>query len=225
MLRADLPEVWTHDRPLRRLAHSALDPHTANLRWTLYFGDARQALRDIDAALADARSIHWPLRGVTLELLRAAALSRSKQESAAIGQLKATLKFTADQGMTSRVLDEGPAVLDLVRKLQLRESQQSSDAAWLAYLSDLLHSQKWTDSKPVSHSTPIPMDLETTQLTPKETQILNFLAEGLSNQALSVELNVSESTIRTHLRNINAKLEVNSRMQAVAKARQLGLLK
>jgi LuxR family maltose regulon positive regulatory protein len=69
------------------------------------------------------------------------------------------------------------------------------------------------------------MDLETTQLTPKETQILNFLAEGLSNQALSVELNVSESTIRTHLRNINAKLEVNSRMQAVAKARQLGLLK
>jgi LuxR family maltose regulon positive regulatory protein len=51
------------------------------------------------------------------------------------------------------------------------------------------------------------------------------VAEGFSNHALSAELNVSESTIRTHLRNINAKLDVNSRMQAVAKARQWGILK
>lgn len=225
MLRADLPEVWAHDRPLRRLAHSALDPHTAHLRWNLHFGDARQALRDIDAALADARSIRWPLRGVTLELLRAAALSRSKQESAALGQLQTTLEFTAAQGMTSRVRDEGTAVLDLVRKLYLRDCQRSSDPAWLAYLSDLLHAHAGSDAMPVAISAPAVMALETTPLTPKETQILNFLAEGFSNQALSAELNVSESTIRTHLRNINAKLDVNSRMQAVAKARQWGILK
>jgi len=225
MLRADLPEVWKHDRPLRRLAHSALDPHTANLRWTLHFGDARQALRDIDAALADAKSIRWQLRAVTLELLRAAALSRSKQESAALAQLQTTLEFTAEQGMTSRVRDEGPAILDLVRKLHLRESQRSSDPAWLAYLSDLLHVHAGSDAVPVATSAPAVMALETTQLTPKETQILNFLAEGFSNKALSAELNVSESTIRTHLRNINAKLDVNSRMQAVAKARQWGILK
>jgi LuxR family maltose regulon positive regulatory protein len=225
MLRADLPEVWKHDRPLRRLAHSALDPHTANLRWTLHFGDARQALRDIDAALADAKNIRWQLRAVTLELLRAAALSRSKQESAALAQLQTTLEFTAEQGMTSRVRDEGPAILDLVRKLHLRESQRSSDPAWLAYLSDLLHAHAGSDAMPVATSAPAVMALETTQLTPKETQILNFLAEGFSNQALSAELNVSESTIRTHLRNINAKLDVNSRMQAVAKARQWGILK
>jgi LuxR family maltose regulon positive regulatory protein len=225
MLRADLPEVWTHDRPLRRLAHSALDPHIAKLRWTLHFGDARQALRDIDAALADAKSIRWRLRGVTLELLRAAALSRSKQESAALAQLQVTLEFTAEQGMTSRVRDEGPAILDLVRKLHLRESQRSSDPAWLAYLSDLLHSHTGSDATPVSISVPAVMAFETIQLTPKETEILNFVAEGFSNHALSAELNVSESTIRTHLRNINAKLDVNSRMQAVAKARQWGILK
>jgi LuxR family maltose regulon positive regulatory protein len=62
-------------------------------------------------------------------------------------------------------------------------------------------------------------------LTQKELQVLELLAEGYSNFALSDELGVSKSTVRTHLRNINSKMDVNSRMQAVAKARQLGLLK
>jgi LuxR family maltose regulon positive regulatory protein len=61
-------------------------------------------------------------------------------------------------------------------------------------------------------------------LTQKELQILTSLTEGLSNRALAQEFGVSENTIRTHLRNINAKLEVSSRTHAVAKARQLGLV-
>lgn len=225
MLRADLPGVWTHDRPLRRLAHSALDPHIASLRWTLHCGDARQALRDIDATLADARAIRWPLRGVTLELLRAAALSRNKQESAALAQLHATLKFTAEQGMTSRVLDEGPRVMELVRKLHLRERNQHANTADLDYLTELLRMEASATQASSGLASAVLDTPQAAQLTQKESEILKFLAEGYSNQALSAELNVSESTIRTHLRNINAKLDVNSRMQAVAKARQWGLLK
>jgi LuxR family maltose regulon positive regulatory protein len=225
IMRANLPGVWDPGQTLRRVAHSALDPETANLRWTLHFGEARQALRDIDVALAHARSMRWPLRCVTLELLRAAALSRNKQESAALQQLLSTFEFCAQQGMVSRVLDEGPMVMALARKLQLREINQHADSDQLVYLSALLGSE--VSAPPIPHhvsdrkfeSSP------STQLTQKETEILNFLAEGYSNHGLAKELHVSESTIRTHLRNINAKLDATSRMQAVAKARQWGLLK
>ena len=61
-------------------------------------------------------------------------------------------------------------------------------------------------------------------LTRKEIRILHLLAEGYSNSAMSEKLFVSDSTVRTHLRNINTKLDAHSRTQAGALARRLGVI-
>ena len=61
-------------------------------------------------------------------------------------------------------------------------------------------------------------------LTRKEIRVLQLLAEGYSNSAMAEKLFVSDSTVRTHLRNINMKLNARSRTQAVAIARRLGVL-
>ena len=61
-------------------------------------------------------------------------------------------------------------------------------------------------------------------LTRKEIRVLHLLAEGYSNGAMADKLFVSDSTVRTHLRNINFKLGARSRTQAVAMARRLGLM-
>ena len=55
-------------------------------------------------------------------------------------------------------------------------------------------------------------------------RVLQLLVEGYSNSAMAEKLYVSDSTVRTHLRNINAKLGAHSRTQAVAIARRLGLI-
>ena len=52
-----------------------------------------------------------------------------------------------------------------------------------------------------------------------------LLAEGYSNGAMAEKLFVSDSTVRTHLRNINMKLEAKSRTQAVSLARRYGLIR
>ncbi len=62
-------------------------------------------------------------------------------------------------------------------------------------------------------------------LTPKEIKILSLLSQGYSNNVLAEKLFVSTSTVRTHLRHINSKLNVGNRTEAVAVARRLGLLK
>ena len=62
-------------------------------------------------------------------------------------------------------------------------------------------------------------------LTRKEIRILELLAEGYSNAAMAEKLFVSDSTVRTHLRNINTKLGARSRTQAVALGRRLGLIR
>lgn len=61
-------------------------------------------------------------------------------------------------------------------------------------------------------------------LSTREVQVLELLAEGHTNQKMAVRLHVSENTIKTHLKNLYAKLTVSRRTQAVKKARDLGLL-
>ena len=54
--------------------------------------------------------------------------------------------------------------------------------------------------------------------------MLRLLASRLSLREIGNELYVSLNTIKTHTRNVYAKLRVSSRQQAVARARELGLL-
>jgi LuxR family maltose regulon positive regulatory protein len=62
------------------------------------------------------------------------------------------------------------------------------------------------------------------QLTPRELDVLVLLEHHLTNNEIAEELVVSPSTVKTHTLNIYRKLEVHGRKQAVAKARELGLL-
>jgi DNA-binding NarL/FixJ family response regulator len=61
-------------------------------------------------------------------------------------------------------------------------------------------------------------------LSPREVEVLRLVAEGATNQSAARRLMVSETTIKTHLLHIYAKLEVRDRASAVATAYKRGLL-
>jgi DNA-binding NarL/FixJ family response regulator len=61
-------------------------------------------------------------------------------------------------------------------------------------------------------------------LTPRETEVLRLVAEGLSNRAIAERLFLGESTVKTHLLRTFEKLGVNDRTRAVTLAMQRGLL-
>jgi ATP/maltotriose-dependent transcriptional regulator MalT len=61
-------------------------------------------------------------------------------------------------------------------------------------------------------------------LSPREREVLALLAEGLSNRDIAKRVFLSEATVKTHLVHIYAKLRVEGRTAAVAKARAAGLL-
>ena len=62
------------------------------------------------------------------------------------------------------------------------------------------------------------------ELSKRELEILNLLAQGHSNQEIAAKLFVSVSTVKTHLQNLFEKLEVKRRIQAIEKARSLNLI-
>jgi LuxR family maltose regulon positive regulatory protein len=55
-------------------------------------------------------------------------------------------------------------------------------------------------------------------------EVLQLLAEGLTNKEIASRLVVAPSTVKQHLKNIYGKLDVHSRTQAVARGRELGIL-
>jgi DNA-binding NarL/FixJ family response regulator len=60
-------------------------------------------------------------------------------------------------------------------------------------------------------------------LSEREHDVLELAARGLTNRGIGAELTISDRTVQGHLANIYAKLQVNSRTEAVTKAIQLGL--
>ena len=61
-------------------------------------------------------------------------------------------------------------------------------------------------------------------LTERELEVLRLIASGLSNREIAEDLVVAVSTVKSHINHIYGKLDAKSRIQAVAKARKLGLL-
>jgi DNA-binding NarL/FixJ family response regulator len=61
-------------------------------------------------------------------------------------------------------------------------------------------------------------------LTERECQILELLAAGQANKEIARTLDVSPNTVKTHVANLFAKLEVERRTQAIQKARELRIL-
>jgi DNA-binding CsgD family transcriptional regulator len=62
-------------------------------------------------------------------------------------------------------------------------------------------------------------------LSARELEILGMLASGLSNRDIAQSLYLTVGTVKTHVHNLLGKLEVESRTQAIARSRELGLLK
>jgi two-component system response regulator DevR len=68
------------------------------------------------------------------------------------------------------------------------------------------------------------VEAQLASLTPREGEVLRLMAEGLASRSIAARLGISYTTIRTHIRSLGSKLGVHSKLEAIVKARELGLI-
>ena len=190
-----------------------------HLRWMICSGAAEEAVTALKQELDRAENARRYRRALKLRILLALALERAGNLKAALRMARDALRFGAREHFVRVFLDEGEPMQQLLQKLS---SAQQSELDETATLADYLKRLAGERSAPVEAVVPATGMTET--LTKKELEILTLLAEGLSNLAIAGRLFVSETTVRTHLRNINAKFGVHNRTQAIAVARKLHLI-
>jgi LuxR family maltose regulon positive regulatory protein len=121
---------------------------------------------------------------------------------------------------------EGALLMAMLHELRIGPTEllEEGGDAPLTFLDGLLH----TPAKIVPTAMPNALSMDAAMavegLTRKELQVLRLTAEGLSNDQIGERMFVAETTVRTHLRNINVKLDSRNRMEAVQVARRLGWL-
>ncbi len=79
-----------------------------------------------------------------------------------------------------------------------------------------------TGSAPPRHRRPTATLVE--PLSESELRVLRYLPTNLTGPEIAAELYVSHNTVKTHVRNLYAKIGTHRRAEAVARARELGLL-
>jgi LuxR family transcriptional regulator, maltose regulon positive regulatory protein len=225
MTRIENPALWERVGRQYLIGNDLDYLQLAQLRWEALAGDARGAAPQLRKAAEIAGQEARHRRAMKLRLLAALAYQRAGEPITAQSMLEPVLKAASTEGYARLLLDEGSNHVGPL----LRQASRMLDASGAVSRDPVL--AEWVlrlvrACGPAEESS-LPPDKRPPLLDPltqKEIRVLQLLAEGYSNSAIAEKLFVSDSTVRTHLRNINHKVCARSRTQAVAIARRLGVI-
>lgn len=145
-----------------------------------------------------------------ITVLQALAYHRLGDDEQAVIQLTQAVTLAQPGGYVRLFIDEGLPMAELLKQLAQRETAP-------------LYVRKLLASFPDSAFRPSQSEL-IEPLSERESEVLQLLATGHSDQEIANRLLVSLNTVRYHTKNLYGKLGVNKRTQAVAKAQELKLL-
>jgi LuxR family maltose regulon positive regulatory protein len=183
--------------------------------------EATQILHDLSYHHETQRAwIFW------LETIVPLALAWVKLGSmeAALLALGRAVRLAAPNGLVDPFVEQGKPMEDLLRELEKQaEYTQLVQLLLAAFPADKV-APPTTVPTPISIPVSVSIEALPEPLTEREIDVLVLLAGRLSNKEIAQKLIVSVHTVRNHTANIFGKLQVDNRLQAVARARSIGLL-
>jgi len=164
---------------------------------------------------------------VEIYALGALAYRAAGDPAAAQAQLARALALAQPEGYVRSFVDLGKPMQLLL--IDCRAQPDGQNETLGAYTDRLLnafpnHEQTEQTSRVVRSALSTQHSALSEQPTPRELEVLGWINDGLSNEQIAAKLVVGLSTVKKHINNLYAKLEVTSRTQALKRARALGLV-
>ena len=187
--------------------------------------DAGRALRLLERLESLAESQGRKRSLIQIRAVRSLSLQSAGDHRGALDLLADALSLARPEGHIRVFVDEGPPMAALLRSL-VGARQRGRVAAVSAPEREHVNRVMRAFGPAVGQSGPTAAGVATLidPLTGRELEVLGFLAAGRRNNDIAQELVVTLETVKKHVSNILGKLGASSRTQAVARARELGLI-
>jgi LuxR family maltose regulon positive regulatory protein len=176
-------------------------------------GDAGSAMALLDPMRRQAEANQWPDEWLNLTTLNAVALHLQGDNKEALTLLEAAMAQAAPERFIRTFADKGQPMAQLLK-------EAIAQGIMPAHAGELLAA--FDAEAETGHSNKAQSLIE--PLSPREVEVLQLIAQGLSNHEISERLFLALDTVKGHNRRIFEKLGVQRRTEAVARARELGLL-
>ncbi len=209
-----------HEGNLAAAAHLAQthDLPISQARVHLAQGDPSTALEVLSPWRQQVEARGWEDERLKAMVLQALALQVHGEKDKAVQLLGDALTLAEHGGFIRLFVDEGLPMAHLL-------SQAAALGRMTDYIEKLLTIFKAEEQKREAiPSLPPPAQPLIEPLSHRELEVLHLIAQGLSNQEISERLFLALDTVKGHNRKIFGKLQVERRTEAVARARELGLL-
>ncbi|QAU33026.1 LuxR C-terminal-related transcriptional regulator [Janthinobacterium sp. 17J80-10] len=214
--RLDVARQWADAAQLSLDLPLAIGREAEYLVLARYFIASRQPLRALtllDALLPAAEQGKRQAVVIEIGILKATALQALGKPCEALAALQQSVALAEHTRLVRLFINDGAALRCLLVKLA-----RGSD--YTACVHSLLgHIAPEAVDKDAGRAHLLP-----SLFSKKEKEVVLYIARGSSNQEIAQALFISANTIHSHMKSIYAKLGVNSRLQAIERLRELGMM-
>jgi LuxR family maltose regulon positive regulatory protein len=159
-------------------------------------------------------------RALLIAVQLSTTLWQARDSVAAHRVFQDAMRAAAAGGMAQLVLDGGPQIGELLASFQ--DSPRSKpNPELISYAEDLMLRWRAHHEPQAAQKGKISV---AELLSTRERNIISLIARGQSNKEVARDLGISPETVKSHMKHIFEKLEVEKRTQAVARAQSLGLV-
>jgi LuxR family transcriptional regulator, maltose regulon positive regulatory protein len=180
-------------------------------------GDTSAALAVLDPLLRQVEAKAWQDERLKVLVLQAVALEAHGEQDKAVQVLCDALVLAEPAGIIRLFVDEGLPMAHLL-------SKGSAIGIMPEYSGKVLVVFEAEKRRRADTSSRLAAQPLFEPLSRRELEVLHLIAQGLSNQEISERLFLALDTVKGHNRSIFGKLQVQRRTEAIARARELGLL-
>jgi LuxR family maltose regulon positive regulatory protein len=181
------------------------------------FDEAVSILNALRCELEGVHNLHFALR---VEARLATVRFRANKVAEASECFRRFVPRFAEAGIYHTFLDEGLEVGSLLAAFQKDAERTGGSTELLSYVSKLM---TFWRSRHQAEPEQTPVSALAQSLSARESDILKLIANGLSNKEIARTLAITPETVKSHVKHIFIKLNVEKRAQAVSRAQMLGL--